>query len=92
MLQQRIDYFSRMTKEEKLNLSSKDFTKSEFEEVIGETILNQLDILIATYRYINCMTIEEIAEKVAIDLRTCRNRLRKIDECIKQTYLKLFYR
>lgn len=92
MIQQRLDFFTRLTKEEKLCLTSQDFTKTEFIEIIYETMLNEIDKLIATYRYIECMTFEEISEKLDIDLKTCRNRIKKIDDYIRQTYLKLFYR
>ncbi|MCM1556281.1 MAG: hypothetical protein NC087_01970 [Anaeroplasma bactoclasticum] len=92
MLQQRIDYFARMTKEEKLNLTINDFTVSEFKEIINETALCENDRLIVIYRYINCMPYEEISEKIGIDLKTCRARMEKIDSKIKSTYLKFFYR
>lgn len=91
MLQQRIDFFARLTKEEKLNLTSQDFTVSEFKEIIGETAFCETDRLIAIYRYIECMTYEEISDKIGIDLKTCRARTTKIDSKIKSTYLKLFY-
>lgn len=92
MIQARIDYFARMTKEEKQNLSPQDFTVSEFKEIIYETAFSEIDRLIVLYRYIDCMTYEEISDKVGIDIRTCRTKMIKIDAKIKSTYLKLFYK
>lgn len=92
MLQARIDFFARLTKEEKETLKPSDFIVSEFKEIVSETALTEMDRLIILYRHIDCMTHEQIAEKVGIDIRTCTKRIPKIEAKIKNTYLKLFYR
>lgn len=92
MTRERVDFFARMTNDEKENLSPDDFTVSEFREIISETALNETEKLIVIHRYIDCMTFEEISSVIGIDLRTCRSKLEKINEKLKNTYIKLFYK
>lgn len=92
MTQARIDFFARLTREEKERLSADDFTVSEFKEIVCETAFTEIEKMIAIHRYVDCMTYEQISEKIGIDLRTCRSKMPKVDEKLKNTYLKLFYR
>lgn len=51
MLQARIDFFARLTKEEKETLKPSDFTVSEFKEIVSETALTEMDRLIILSPY-----------------------------------------
>lgn len=89
MKEDRIKFFSKLTLDEKYNLSSKDFTVSEIAEIISETALSDEDIKIATLRYIKDCTIAKIAEEVGLDEKTVQRRLPKISDKLKKTLQKI---
>lgn len=81
--------FSALTKAQKENLTLKDFTVSEIKEIIAETALKDEDAAIATLRFINCKTIESIAERQGFDSRTITRRIRKIEKLLKETIQRI---
>lgn len=90
MNDKRLKFFSKLTEDEKMKLESKDFTVSEICEIVAETPLRDEDKRIAKYRYIDCMTKEEIAEKTQLDIKTVSSRLNSISLKLKITCTKLF--
>lgn len=83
--------FSDLTKEDKIQLTYKDFTVSEITEIITETVLSDEDREIAMLRYTKAMTYEAIAEKVDLDWKTVQKRIPKISDKLKHTVCKLLY-
>lgn len=90
MEQDRKDFFKQLTDDAKKSLDHDSFTVSEIKEIIAETPLTQLDRDIAYYRYCECMTFEEIADKLGYDIRTIRSHLPSISISLKTTCTKLF--
>jgi DNA-directed RNA polymerase specialized sigma24 family protein len=90
MKESRFDFFAQLTHDEKLGLESKDFMTSEIEEIISETPLCDLDKRISVYRYIKCMTENEIADKENVDIKTIHRRLQTISLKLKITCSRLF--
>jgi DNA-directed RNA polymerase specialized sigma24 family protein len=86
----RIEFFAKLSTEQKLQLSHKDFTVSEIEEIIAETPLNAMWREIAKLRYVHQCTIEEIANKLYIDYKTCQRSLKGISAKLKHTCDKMF--
>ena len=71
-------------------LSFNDFTASEIKEIVAEMCLSELDRNIAILRFVDCMTIDEIAYKLGIDYRTCKVHIDRIKEKFNQTCIKFF--
>jgi len=92
MEQARKEFFSNLTQDEQMDLTSHDFTISEIREIIEETPLHSLDKQIAIYRYIECMTLEEIANKLGYDVKTILSHVKKISIKLKKTCTRLFYK
>lgn len=90
MRDERINFFANLTNDEKMALTSNDFTISEITEIINETALNKLDKNIAVMRYIKRMTFDEIANKLDRDIKTIQKRIPNISIKLKQTCVKLF--
>ena len=89
MQQNRLEYFSKLSADEKYKLSAKDFTVSEIREIIAETSLNETDIKIAECRYIKAMTMAAIAEEVGLDEKTIQRKIPKISDKLKRTLQKM---
>lgn len=85
MKQSRYEYFCSLTEKEKRELTFDKFTVSEIQEIINETVLRDEDRKIAELRFINCKTIQQIADFIYIDYKTCVKRLERISILIKQT-------
>ncbi|MBO4594157.1 MAG: hypothetical protein J5697_00475 [Clostridia bacterium] len=89
MQKSRREYFSKLSQEEKYELSAKDFTVREIREIISETSLNATDIKIAECRYIMDMTMAAIAKEVGLDEKTIQRKIPKISDKLKRTLQKL---
>lgn len=68
----------------------RDFTSTEIKEIIGETPLTERDRHIATLRYIECKSEEEIADKLMIDKKTVHSNIPKISYSLKRTASRLY--
>jgi len=90
MEKDRIDFFKKLTDDAKKSLCKDNFTISEIKEIIAETPLTQLDRDIAILRYCECMSFDEIADKLEYDIRTIRKHLPTISLSLKSTCAKLF--
>lgn len=90
MKEERVNLFAKLSDDEKMALTSNDFTISEITEIINETALNKLDKNIAIMRYIKKMTFDEISIKLNRDVRTIQKRLVNISIKLKSTCVKLF--
>ena len=90
MEQDRKDFFKQLTEDARKSLTHDNFTVSEIKEIIAETALTQLDRDIAVYRYCECMSFDEIAEKLGYDIRTIKRHLPSISLSLKTTCAKLF--
>lgn len=90
MKEERINLFAQLSDDEKMALTSNDFTITEITEIINETALNKLDKNIAVMRYIKRMTYEEISYKLNRDIRTIQKRIPNISIKLKETCVKLF--
>lgn len=83
-------YFSKLSDSEKEKLTYKDFLVSEIKEILNETCLSKIDRKIATYRFIDCMTLEEIAALTNYEIKTIQTHLNKIHKEFTKTFLKFF--
>ncbi len=90
MKEHRFNYFCNLTDEEKSKLTFDDFTVSEIKELLDETSLRKDDRTIATERFIECKSVQEIADKLYIDFKTCTSRIAKIEQKLKGTCFKFF--
>ena len=89
MQQTRVEYFAKLTQDEKYKLSAKDFTVSEIREIISETSLSDTDAKIAECRYIKDMTMSAIAQEVGFDEKTIQRKIPKLSDKLKRTLQKL---
>lgn len=68
----------------------KDFTSSEIKVIIGETPLTERDRKIATLRYIDLKSEEEIGDILLIDKKTVHSNIPKISLLLKRTASKIY--
>ena len=68
----------------------KDFTSSEIRTIIGETPLTERDRHIATLRFIDLKSEEEIGDILFIDKKTVHSNIPKISYLLKRTAFKLY--
>ena len=68
----------------------KDFTSSEIKTIIGETPLTERDRKIATLRYIDLKSEEEIGDILFVDKKTIHTNIPKISYLLKRTASKLY--
>ena len=86
----RIDYFNaKYSYNEKFDLSSKDFTVSEINEIINETVLNNDERIIAKEKYLNDKTIQEISDIVNLSEKTVQRKIPIISKKLKSTIQKI---
>lgn len=86
--EKRRKHFDTLTEEEKRNLTSKDFTVSEIIWLISETPMRDEDKRIAVKRFVQCKTLEQIAEETELDIKTVKKRVTIIELELKLTCLK----
>lgn len=90
MKRERERFFSSKTGEEIYSLNASDFTVSEINEIIDETVLNDVDRQIAILKYVKDETIASISEQTFLDAKTVQRRIPKISHKLKKTLLKIF--
>lgn len=88
----REEYFRSLTEEEIMQLTYKDFLKSELEEILDELIIPSKIREEAKLYFIECKTIEEVSDILGIDRKTCSKHRIKLSYAIKKTVLKKFPR
>lgn len=67
-----------------------DFTQSEVKKIISETPLTERDRKMATLRFVELKSEEDIAGILVIDKKTVHNNLPKISYLLKCTCNKLY--
>lgn len=72
-------------------LNREFLTLSEIREVISETPLTEEERRIATLRYADKRTVQEIASEIGYDERTIRRRLCVISPKLCETLLRIVY-
>ena len=90
MNQARINLFAQLTEDAKMALTAQDFTVSEIKEIINETPLSVVEREIAYCRYVDCMTFEEIADRMNYGVTTVKRHLPRISIKLKTTCTRLF--
>lgn len=88
----RFEYFKNLTYEQKLDLTFDDFTTTEILEIVKEMRCKTECKDIAIMYYVECLSLEQIADKIGIDYRTVSNRLKKILFEFKMTCIKIFFK
>jgi len=84
-----VEFFSKYLNDESL-LTSEDFLASEIERIIRETPLSERDKKIATLRYIEKKSEDEIADNLLIDKKTVHNNISKISLALKKTCFLIY--
>lgn len=92
MIEARKEYFTNLSKEEKLKLNFTDFTNTEIKEILEEIQLKEECKKIAIMHHIECLTIEEIAYRLQLDRKTVIRRLKLILMHLRWTCIKLFFK
>ncbi len=83
-------WLKRLTESEKMDLSYKDFIKSEVEEIINQLLINDRLKKEAKLYFIDCLSIQEVADKMGIDLKTATRHKKRLSHAIKRTICKMF--
>ena len=72
-------------------LNNSFLTISEIREVISETALSSEDKTIASLRYLDKKSVQEIASQIGYDERTIRRRLCVLSPKLCETLLRIVY-
>lgn len=91
MDEDRVCFFKNLPVDAKNNLTFNDFTTSELHYIISEMVMKDECKEIAKMKFINCMTIEEIADRTGHDKKTIVKRINMIKMNFHFTILKLFF-
>ena len=91
MDEDRVSYFKNLPLDSKNNLTFNDFTTSELEYIFSEMLLKDECREIAKMKFIKCLTIDEIADKLGHDKKTIIKRVNMVKLNFHLTILKLFF-
>lgn len=91
LTKKRIEQLKKLTEEDILKLTYKDFTVNEINTLISETPMTDLEKRIAVMRYNKEMTYQEIADKEYLDIKTARNKVTLISSKIRTTLIYIVF-
>lgn len=83
-----VDYSNKYLSNE-MFFDYRDFTSTEIRQIIGETPLTERDRHIATLRFIDRKSEEEISNDLYLDKKTVHTNIPKISCLLKRTALKI---
>lgn len=90
MSEERLKEIKKMVKEKGLKIYCSDFTKSEIEYIISETVLSKDDEYFARMKYIEALSNSEIADKLGLSIDAVKYHRRKVSLLLRQTCCRIF--
>ena len=86
----RKKWLTSLTDEEKMKLTYRDFIASEVEEILDELLAPKHVKEEARLFYFECLTIQGVAEKEQIDIKTAKSHRKKLTYAMRKTLCKMF--
>ena len=87
-----LTFYETVKKDRSVDLCVECFTVSDINNIIAETPLTKENRLIATKRYADRETVEEIADELGYDKRTIEVRLKLISMEMTKVTVKMYAR